>query len=134
MNYIETLKNNPSIVIIDGSLVDVMGTLLQGNELNKNLYAAMEEAYSRGEKIYIYSSFCDTSKLADKGVDFKKFPYVSKNSLGYEPHMVLGKIVDDDKTCMMMSNKSNYITPWQDEYSFSTDPIPEGLPNRIFKR
>ena len=134
MNYIETLKNDPDIVIINGSLVDVMGTLLQGNKLNEKLYSAMEEAHSRGERIYIYSGFCDTNKLTQMGVDFKKFPYVSKNSLTDETHMVLGKIVDDDKTYMLMSNEKNYVHPSQHEYVFSTDPIPEGLPNRIFKQ
>lgn len=81
MNYVEILKHNPEIMILDGSLVDVVGTLLQGFALNKPLYAAMEEAHSRGEKIYIYSGGCDFRELAALGIDFQKFPFIDKLSL-----------------------------------------------------
>lgn len=133
MNYVEILKHDPEIMILDGSLVDVAGTLLQGFALNKPLYAAMEEAHSRGEKIYIYSGGCDFGELAALGVDFQKFPFIDKLSLLNVRLMVLGKIIDDTPTYLMMSDEDNYIHPRQTEYHFSTNPVPKGLPNKLFR-
>ncbi len=137
MNYKETLEKNQDIIIIDYSLVNVMGTILGfDGEFNKELYDAMLKAEDEGEKILLYS--INPPFYLKRIVDLEKFPCIGKDIfLSPVPHMCLGKIIDDKLVKgakFLLSNDENLIHPDEvDRYAFSRDEIPEGLKNPLFK-
>ena len=141
--YQETLKNDPEIVVIDGSLVDIMGTLNQNGKLNEPLYKAMEAAQEKGDNVYLYSSMYSEETLKGLGVDLDKFPVISKDTfIGlYGPpieYMVLGKVIDDksigeQNLLITLSNEDSYIYPNKETYDFTRDKLPEGIDNTVMK-
>ncbi|MDD4555708.1 MAG: hypothetical protein PHE89_00050 [Alphaproteobacteria bacterium] len=137
MNYQEILKKDKSIIIVDYSLVNVMGTLLGfDGEFNLKLYNAMLEAEKRGEKILLYS--VNPPSYLKSIVNLKKFPCIGKE-IFFSPqkHIVLGKVIDDNLKkgeSFSLSNEQNLIHPDDvEEYVFSRDELPEGLENPLFK-
>lgn len=137
MDYKKILKEDEDIVIIDYSLVNVMGTLLSfSGEFNEELYDAMLKAESEGEKILIYS--INPPFYLHRLVDLEKFPCIGKEIfLSPVSHMCLGKIIDDKLVKgakFFLSKDENLIHPADTEkYNFSRDELPAGLKNPLFK-
>ena len=137
MDYKETLEKNSDIIIIDFSLVNVMGTLLGfDGKFNEKLYDAMLNAEKEGEKILLYS--INPPFYLKRIVDLKKFPCILKDIFfSPEKHMVLGKIFDDNLrkgAKFMLSHDENLIHPDDvDKYVFSRDEMPADLKNPLFK-
>ncbi len=126
-DYKEILEKNPDYRVLDGHLVDIIDTLVQGGKLNKTLYDSMLKAEEKGEPIYLYSAGYSPEHLQELGVDTDKFPILSKQKVfgSYNiPCIVLGKVVDDchpvDQRLeiVLADEKDGYVYPNKQEYSF----------------
>lgn len=131
-DYKDILKKNPDYRILDGHLVDIVDTLVQGGKLNKPLYQSMLKAANEGEPIYLYSTGYSVERLNELGVDTHKFPILSKQKVfgSYSiPCIVLGKIVDDvhpidQRLEIVLADEENgYIYPNKTEYLFTRKEI-----------
>lgn len=126
-DYKEILKRNPDYRVLDGHLVDIVDTLVQGGKLNKTLYDSMLKAKEKGEPIYLYSAGYSPEHLLELGVDTDKFPILSKQKVfgSYNiPCIVLGKVIDDchpvDQRLeiVLADEKDGYVYPNKQEYAF----------------
>ena len=149
----ETVKSeNPEVRLLDGHLVDVLGTLIQGGTLNKNLYDAMLKAHDKGEVIYIYTSdpVNMLPLLWKSRVDTDKFEVISKE-LFYNAYnkrtladiygsekgqtmnlytIVTGQIIDDDnpkRLDIITTDENAWGKPEQSSYSFTRTEMPKEL-------
>lgn len=150
-NWKDVIASNFDVRLLDGHLVDVMGTLI-GSDVggfNRPLYDAMLNAYDKGEKVYIYSMDPKTMlpQLKEVGVDTEKFPVIPKSFDNESRELarlygqrrpkplytiVTGQIIDNDdpyKLCkgIITTDENAWKKPEQSSYSFTRTDMPKEL-------